>query len=319
MLSCLQGYSVCIFTYGQTGTGKTYSMEVGWSLHLGVGRDSGLCMRVQCGTAHCPQGPPEDPGIAPRALQLLFREMGTGGHHHVTLSMVEIYNETVRSGMRGRLSPCPWPRVLQPPLKPIELNPPSLTRDLLATGPPERLVVRQGPAGQGGIQVAGLTHWDVPNLETLHQVKLPSRAPVFFHLGAGTIYIYIRLALMLCSPDAESGEKQPSYSSHCYEPAQLTFPCPSYADFTGSISSSGPGYHRYHWLCLSPAEFPAHKRLPSTPGSFALQAHCTWWIWQDLNECGKQGWPARYRETRMAPGVCVKPRQSTAPCWHWEE
>ncbi|XP_032773370.1 kinesin-like protein KIFC2 isoform X3 [Rattus rattus] len=111
VLSCLQGYSVCIFTYGQTGTGKTYSME----------------------------GPPEDPGIAPRALQLLFREMGTGGHHHVTLSMVEIYNEAVR--------------------------------DLLATGPPERLVVRQGPAGQGGIQVAGLTHWDVPNLETLHQIS----------------------------------------------------------------------------------------------------------------------------------------------------
>lgn len=84
------------------------------------------------------EGPPEDPGIAPRALQLLFREMGTGGHHHVTLSMVEIYNEAVR--------------------------------DLLATGPPERLVVRQGPPGQGGIQVAGLTHWDVPNLETLHQM-----------------------------------------------------------------------------------------------------------------------------------------------------
>lgn len=108
----------------------------------------------------------------------------------MTLSMVEIYNETVRSGMCGRLSPCPWPRFCSHPLKPIELNPPSLTRDLLATGPPERLVVRQGPAGQGGIQVAGLTHWDVPNLETLHQVKLPSRAPVFFHLGAGTIYIY---------------------------------------------------------------------------------------------------------------------------------
>lgn len=29
VLSCLGGYSVCIFTYGQTGTGKTYSMEVG--------------------------------------------------------------------------------------------------------------------------------------------------------------------------------------------------------------------------------------------------------------------------------------------------
>lgn len=213
-------------------------------------------MRVQCGTSHCPQGPPEDPGIAPRALQLLFREMGTGGHHHVTLSMVEIYNEAVRSGMRGRLSPRPWP-FLQAPLKPIELNPLSLTRDLLATGPPERLVVRQGPAGQGGIQVAGLTHWDVPNLETLHQVQLPSRAPVCSQLGAGTIYIYTRLALMLCSPDAESGEKQPSYSSHGYEPAQLTLPRPNYADFTCSFSPSGPRYHRYHWLCLSPAEFPA--------------------------------------------------------------
>lgn len=110
VLSCLQGYSVCIFTYGQTGTGKTYSME----------------------------GPPEDPGIAPRALQSLFREMRTGRQHRVTLSMVEIYNEAVR--------------------------------DLLAPGPPQRLVVRQGPAGQGGIQVAGLTYWDVPNLETLHQM-----------------------------------------------------------------------------------------------------------------------------------------------------
>ncbi|XP_036879242.2 kinesin-like protein KIFC2 isoform X2 [Manis javanica] len=110
VLSCLQGYSVCIFTYGQTGTGKTYSME----------------------------GPPEDPGIAPRALQSLFREMGTGGQHCVTLSMVEIYNEAVR--------------------------------DLLAPGPPERLAVRQGPGGHGGIQVAGLTSWDVPNLETLYQM-----------------------------------------------------------------------------------------------------------------------------------------------------
>ncbi|XP_042829597.1 kinesin-like protein KIFC2 isoform X2 [Panthera tigris] len=110
VLSCLQGYSVCIFTYGQTGTGKTYSME----------------------------GPPEDPGIAPRALQSLFQEMGTEGQHRVTLSMVEIYNEAVR--------------------------------DLLAPGPPERLAVRQGPAGQGGIQVAGLTYWDVPDLEMLHQM-----------------------------------------------------------------------------------------------------------------------------------------------------
>ncbi|XP_058132181.1 kinesin-like protein KIFC2 isoform X5 [Dasypus novemcinctus] len=84
------------------------------------------------------EGPPEDPGIAPRALQSLFREIGARGQHRVTLSMVEVYNEAVR--------------------------------DLLAPGPPERLAVRQGPAGQGGVQVAGLTHWDVPNLDALHQM-----------------------------------------------------------------------------------------------------------------------------------------------------
>uniref|UniRef100_A0A4X2ME56 Kinesin-like protein n=1 Tax=Vombatus ursinus TaxID=29139 RepID=A0A4X2ME56_VOMUR len=113
VLSCLQGYSVCIFTYGQTGTGKTYSME----------------------------GPPEDPGIAPRALQSLFREMGEQGgpaQPRVTVSMVEIYNEAVR--------------------------------DLLASGPPERLTVRQGPEGCGGIHVPGLTCWDVSDLRALHKM-----------------------------------------------------------------------------------------------------------------------------------------------------
>lgn len=150
VLSCLQGYSVCIFTYGQTGTGKTYSME----------------------------GPPEDPGIAPRALQLLFREMGTGGHHHVTLSMVEIYNEAVR--------------------------------DLLATGPPERLVVRQGPAGQGGIQVAGLTHWDVPNLETLHQMLSLGRsnratAATVMNQHSSRSHALVTLTLRTASPPRAQG------------------------------------------------------------------------------------------------------------------
>nr|CAC13957.1 KIFC2 protein [Rattus norvegicus] len=150
VLSCLQGYSVCVFTYGQTGTGKTYSME----------------------------GPPEDPGIAPRALQLLFREMGTGGHHHVTLSMVEIYNEAVR--------------------------------DLLATGPPERLVVRQGPAGQGGIQVAGLTHWDVPNLETLHQMLSLGRSnratsATVMNQHSSRSHALITLTLRAASPPRPQG------------------------------------------------------------------------------------------------------------------
>ncbi|KAM5313306.1 kinesin-like protein KIFC2 isoform 1-T5 [Glossophaga mutica] len=150
VLSCLRGYSVCIFTYGQTGTGKTYSME----------------------------GPPEDPGIAPRALQSLFREMRTGGRHCVTLSMVEIYNEAVR--------------------------------DLLAPGPPQRLVVRQGPAGQGGLQVAGLTYWDVPNLETLNQMLSLGRsnratAATAMNQHSSRSHALVTLTLRAASPTRGSG------------------------------------------------------------------------------------------------------------------
>ncbi|KAM9690345.1 kinesin-like protein KIFC2 isoform 15-T15 [Dama dama] len=150
VLSCLGGYSVCIFTYGQTGTGKTYSME----------------------------GPPEDPGITPRALQSLFREMGTGGQHRVTLSMVEIYNEAVR--------------------------------DLLAPGPPQRLTVRQGPAGQGGVQVAGLTHWDVPSLESLHQMLSLGRsnratAATAMNQRSSRSHALVTLTLRTASPSRGPG------------------------------------------------------------------------------------------------------------------
>lgn len=121
-------------------------------------------------------------------------------------------------------------------------NPPFLTRDLLATGPPERLVVRQGPAGQGGIQVAGLTHWDVPNLETLHQVRLPSSGPLSASTwGRDTPPHTHTPDTHIISPDAESGKEQPSYGSYCHEPAQLTLPRPSYVDFALSVSTSRPG------------------------------------------------------------------------------
>ncbi|KAM9690344.1 kinesin-like protein KIFC2 isoform 14-T14 [Dama dama] len=189
VLSCLGGYSVCIFTYGQTGTGKTYSME----------------------------GPPEDPGITPRALQSLFREMGTGGQHRVTLSMVEIYNEAVR--------------------------------DLLAPGPPQRLTVRQGPAGQGGVQVAGLTHWDVPSLESLHQVRLPSGAPQLSKPpplpapgGAGPA---AGQPLSARPADAEPGEEQPGHRRHSHEPAQLSLARPGHADTAHSVPIARSRHRRH--------------------------------------------------------------------------
>ena len=90
----------------------------------------------------------------------------------MTLSMVEIYNEAVRSGPQTVPPPRPGPQLLAPPPRTPNRALPFFARDLLAPGPPQRLAVRQGPAGEGGIQVAGLTHWDVPNLESLHQVRL---------------------------------------------------------------------------------------------------------------------------------------------------
>ncbi|KAK6294802.1 hypothetical protein J4Q44_G00356320 [Coregonus suidteri] len=70
--SCIDGFNVCIFAYGQTGSGKTYTME----------------------------GVAKDPGINQRALRLLFSEVtekAPDWDFKITVSMVEIYNETLRN------------------------------------------------------------------------------------------------------------------------------------------------------------------------------------------------------------------------------
>ncbi|KGL79158.1 Kinesin-like KIFC3, partial [Tinamus guttatus] len=69
--SCIDGYNVCIFAYGQTGAGKTYTME---------------------GTA-------ANPGINQRALQLLFAEVRSKAadwDYAISVSVAEIYNEALR-------------------------------------------------------------------------------------------------------------------------------------------------------------------------------------------------------------------------------
>ncbi|NXJ65268.1 KIFC3 protein, partial [Rostratula benghalensis] len=69
--SCIDGYNVCIFAYGQTGAGKTYTME---------------------GTA-------TNPGINQRALQLLFSEVrgkAADWDYAISVSAAEIYNEALR-------------------------------------------------------------------------------------------------------------------------------------------------------------------------------------------------------------------------------
>ncbi|KAE9620732.1 putative minus-end-directed kinesin ATPase [Lupinus albus] len=73
--SALDGYKVCIFAYGQTGSGKTYTM---------MGRP----------------GHPEEKGLIPRSLEQIFQakqsQQPHGWKYEMQVSMLEIYNETIR-------------------------------------------------------------------------------------------------------------------------------------------------------------------------------------------------------------------------------
>ncbi|KAJ6387712.1 hypothetical protein OIU77_026316 [Salix suchowensis] len=62
--SVLDGYNACIFAYGQTGTGKTFTME----------------------------GDGDTPGIVPRAMEALFKQAVDSDHAFlISFSMLEIY------------------------------------------------------------------------------------------------------------------------------------------------------------------------------------------------------------------------------------
>ncbi|XP_022155400.1 kinesin-like protein KIN-14U [Momordica charantia] len=68
--SALDGRNVCIIAYGQTGTGKTYTMD----------------------------GRMEQPGIVPRALDMLFRQTSVANSCTITfsMSMLEVYMGSLR-------------------------------------------------------------------------------------------------------------------------------------------------------------------------------------------------------------------------------
>ncbi|CAH8297909.1 unnamed protein product [Eruca vesicaria subsp. sativa] len=73
--SALDGYKVCIFAYGQTGSGKTYTM---------MGKPGNL----------------EEKGLIPRCLEQIFETRQSlrsqGWKYELQVSMLEIYNETIR-------------------------------------------------------------------------------------------------------------------------------------------------------------------------------------------------------------------------------
>eukprot|EP00163_Fabomonas_tropica_P028901 TRINITY_DN59_c0_g1_i24.p1 TRINITY_DN59_c0_g1~~TRINITY_DN59_c0_g1_i24.p1 ORF type:complete len:890 (+),score=266.95 TRINITY_DN59_c0_g1_i24:247-2916(+) len=68
--SVLDGYNVCIFAYGQTGAGKTYTM----------------------------MGPPDNRGVNFRALNELYKVIAERKEwdYTISVSFIEIYNETIR-------------------------------------------------------------------------------------------------------------------------------------------------------------------------------------------------------------------------------
>ncbi|KAL2628647.1 hypothetical protein R1flu_013333 [Riccia fluitans] len=90
VVSVLDGYNVCIFAYGQTGTGKTFTME----------------------------GTPENRGVNYRTLEELFHvaDQRRGQfNYEICVSVLEVYNEQIRD----LLAP---PAELDHPVKKLEIR-----------------------------------------------------------------------------------------------------------------------------------------------------------------------------------------------------
>ncbi|CAA0842965.1 Probable 125 kDa kinesin-related protein [Striga hermonthica] len=76
----LEGFNCTIFAYGQTGTGKTYTME-------------GECKRSKSG----PNGElPSGAGVIPRAVKQIFDTLeGQNAEYSVKVTFLELYNEEI--------------------------------------------------------------------------------------------------------------------------------------------------------------------------------------------------------------------------------
>ncbi|XP_047199222.1 kinesin-like protein KIFC3 isoform X5 [Hippoglossus stenolepis] len=151
--SCIDGFNVCIFAYGQTGSGKTYTME----------------------------GVVNDPGINQRGLRLLFSEVtekAPDWDYKISVSMVEIYNETLR--------------------------------DLLGENPTDKLDIKMNPDGSGQLYVPGLTEFPVQSPEDINRVfelGHMNRATACTNLNEHSSRSHALLIITVCGFNAATGNR----------------------------------------------------------------------------------------------------------------
>ena len=106
----MDGYQCCIFAYGQTGTGKTHTMQgIQGDEGEGAGSEGG-------GSGGGGMGSAETDGVQPRALRLLLskceEQTATGSAQYtIKVSVLEIYLEKVRDLLDDRCGTASEPKL----------------------------------------------------------------------------------------------------------------------------------------------------------------------------------------------------------------
>ncbi|KAJ7009346.1 hypothetical protein NC653_000113 [Populus alba x Populus x berolinensis] len=89
--SVIDGYNACIFAYGQTGTGKTFTMSPNGT-HYAEDKNSTWIKVFNLRLTLLTEGSADTTGIVPRAIEALFKQAVDCNHAFlISFSMLEIY------------------------------------------------------------------------------------------------------------------------------------------------------------------------------------------------------------------------------------